>query len=157
MSGGQGALSQRLRDPLLSRPKGCLVHVHSFITCLMGTLGSGMVFGLQKITDQEIQSPPTEVESRREDTLRSRQLHVFLYSPPQPQCCFLKIRSKRLTPLLNTLPGPPFTWSKKTQSPYRVRGCWPVEERGGSLAPPHLYVAPARFRALVYMSFPPFF
>lgn len=65
---------------------------------------------------------------------------MFLCSPPQPQCCFLKIRSKRLTPLLNTLPGPPFTWSK-TQSPYRVRGCWPVEERGGSLAPPHLYVA----------------
>lgn len=56
MSGGRGALSQRLRDPLLSRPKGCLVHVHSFITCLMGTLGSGMVFGLQKITDQEIHS-----------------------------------------------------------------------------------------------------
>lgn len=97
------------------------MHVYSFITCLMSTSGSGMVFGLRKVTDQEIHSLHPQKLSLGGKTHSEVDNYVFLCSPPQPQCCFLKIRSKRLTPLLKTLPGPPFTWSK-IQSPYRVRG-----------------------------------
>lgn len=150
MSGGQGALSQRCGDPLLSRPKGCLVHVHSFITCLMGALGSGMVFGLRKVTDQEIHSlHPQKLSLAERHTQKQTITCASLQSTAAP-VLFPKNQIKILTPFLKTLPGPPFTWSK-IQSPYQEKGCRPVEKRGGSLAPPHLYVAPACFRALVYI------
>lgn len=103
-----------------------------------------------EITDQEIHSlHPQKLSLAERHTQKQTITCASLQSTAAP-VLFPKNQIKILTPFLKTLPGPPFTWSK-IQSPYQEQGCRPVEKRGGSLAPPHLYVAPACFRALVYI------